>query len=51
MGRRTQARGWLDTAKRLCDPGLVFLKADALMDPLRKEPRFQAIARELKSPD
>jgi hypothetical protein len=32
------------------DPGLVQLKADSLMDPLRKGPRFQAIERELKSP-
>jgi hypothetical protein len=26
------------------------LKTDPLMDPLRKEPRFQAIERELKFP-
>jgi len=28
----------------------VFLKTDPLMDPLRKEPRFQAVMRELKFP-
>ena len=27
------------------------LKTDSLMDSLRKEPRFQAIERELKFPD
>jgi hypothetical protein len=27
------------------------LKAEPLLDPLRKEPRFQAIERELKFPD
>jgi hypothetical protein len=36
---------------RLRDPGLVELKTDPLMDPLRKEPRLQAIERELKFPD
>jgi hypothetical protein len=35
---------------RLRDPGLEFLKTDPLMDPLRQEPRFQAIERELKFP-
>jgi TolB-like protein len=41
----------LDTALRLRDPGLVLLKTDPLMDPLRQQPRFQAIERELKFPD
>jgi hypothetical protein len=40
----------LDTAMHLRDPGLVYLKTDALMDPLRNEPRFQAIERDLKFP-
>jgi hypothetical protein len=35
---------------RLRDPGLVLLKTDPLMDPLRNEPRFQAIERQLKFP-
>jgi hypothetical protein len=35
---------------RLRDPGLVELKTDPLVDPLRKEPHFQAIERELKFP-
>jgi len=30
---------------------LVFLKTDPFLDPLRKEPRFRAIERELKFPD
>jgi TolB-like protein/tetratricopeptide (TPR) repeat protein len=50
-GNRAQALTWLDTAMRLRDPGLVFLKTDQLLDPLRKEPRFQAIERTLKFPD
>ena len=33
---------------RLRDPGLIYLKTDVLMDPLRQEPRFQAVMRELE---
>jgi len=36
---------------RLRDPGLEYLKTDPLMDPLRKETRFQAVVRELKFPE
>ena len=36
---------------RLRDSGLEYLKTDPLMDPLRQEPRFQAIERELKFPE
>jgi TolB-like protein/Flp pilus assembly protein TadD len=50
-GKRAQALEWLDTALRLRDTNLILLKAAPLMDPLRKEPRFQAIERELKFPD
>jgi TolB-like protein/cytochrome c-type biogenesis protein CcmH/NrfG len=49
-GDRTQALEWLETALRVRDPGLELLRTDALLDPLRKEPRFQAIERELKFP-
>jgi hypothetical protein len=35
---------------RLRDTGLEYVKIDPLLDPLRKEPRFQAIERELKFP-
>jgi TolB-like protein/Flp pilus assembly protein TadD len=49
-GDRAQALEWLETALRLRDPGLLALKTEPLLDPLRKEPRFQAIERELKFP-
>jgi hypothetical protein len=49
-GDRVKALEWLATAMRLRDPGLVLLKTDPLMDPLRNEPRFQAIEPQLKSP-
>jgi TolB-like protein/tetratricopeptide (TPR) repeat protein len=47
---RAKALEWLETAWRLRDPGLRDLKTDPLLDPLRKEPRFQVIERELKFP-
>jgi hypothetical protein len=50
-GDRKAALDWLQKGMRLRDPGLVYLKTDPLMDPLRNEPRFQAIERELKFPD
>jgi TolB-like protein/Flp pilus assembly protein TadD len=49
-GNLPKALEWLETAWRLRDPGLVQLKTDPLLDPLRKEPRFQGIVRELKFP-
>jgi TolB-like protein/Flp pilus assembly protein TadD len=50
-GDTPKALEWLETAWRLRDPGLEYLKTDLLMDPIRKEPRFQAIERELKFPN
>jgi TolB-like protein/tetratricopeptide (TPR) repeat protein len=49
-GNRLKSLEWLETALRLRDPGLLDLKTDPLLDPLRTEPRFQAILRGLKFP-
>jgi tetratricopeptide (TPR) repeat protein len=49
-GNILKALDWLETAYRLRDAGLVYLKTDTLMDPLRQEPRFQAIYAKLKFP-
>jgi serine/threonine-protein kinase len=49
-GDRDRALQWLETALRLRDPGFRRLKTDPLMDPLRNEPRFQAVMGELKFP-
>jgi TolB-like protein/tetratricopeptide (TPR) repeat protein len=49
-GNRPKALEWLETAWRLRDPGLELLKTDPLLDPLRQEPRYQAIERQLKFP-
>jgi TolB-like protein len=45
------ALDWLEKALRLRDPGLINLRTDPLLDPLRKEPRFQTIERALKFPN
>ena len=50
-GKTGKALDWLDTAMRRRDPYLKKLKVNASFDPLRKEPRFQAIVRALKFPD
>ena len=49
-GNRKQALDWLEKALQLRDQGLQVLKTDPYLDPLRKEPRFQAVMRELKFP-
>jgi len=49
-GNAAKALEWLATAMRMRDPGLLYVKNDPLLDPLRKERRFQAIERELKFP-
>jgi len=50
-GKTARALDWLETALRLRDPRLISVKTEPLLDPLRKEPRFQAIERELKFPN
>jgi TolB-like protein/DNA-binding winged helix-turn-helix (wHTH) protein len=50
-GNTSQALESLESAWRLRDPELRWLKADPLMDPIRKEPRFQVIERALKFPN
>jgi TolB-like protein/Tfp pilus assembly protein PilF len=50
-GDMAKALEWLESAMRLRDPGLSLLRTDPLMDPLRKEPRYQAVERQLKFPN
>ena len=49
-GNTDKALEWLNTAMRLRDSGLEYLKTDPLMDPLRQDPRFQAVERALNFP-
>jgi serine/threonine-protein kinase len=50
-GNIPKALDWLDTAYRLPDSGIVTLRVDQLVDPLRKEPRFREIERKLNFPN
>ena len=50
-GEPKTALDWLDKARRLGDPGLIYMRSDPLLDPLRNEPRFQTIERGLKFPN
>ena len=49
-GDTNKALDWLDIAYQLKDAGLIFLKMDKLLDPVRQEPRFQAIYAKLNFP-
>jgi len=50
-GDRPKALEWLATAMRVRDPGLERLKVDPLMDPIRSEPDFQPVERQLQFPN
>jgi TolB-like protein/Tfp pilus assembly protein PilF len=50
-GDSARALDWLETAMRNRDPYLAYTKVNPFFDPLRNEPRFQAIERALKFPD
>lgn len=49
-GDTIEALRWLDTAKRVADPGLINVKIDPLLDPLRSNEGFQSLQRSLKFP-
>ena len=50
-GNRADALRWLENALRMRNADLRSVKQDPLLDPLRKEPRFQAVMGDLKFPD
>jgi TolB-like protein/tetratricopeptide (TPR) repeat protein len=50
-GDIAEALKWLDAAFRARDTDLLQMKTDPFMDPLRREPRFQIVMRELAFPD
>jgi TolB-like protein/Tfp pilus assembly protein PilF len=49
-GDNARALDWLEVAMRQRDPYLIKVRCNPLLDPLRREPRFQAIERQLKFP-
>jgi len=51
LGDTARALDLLEKGMREHDPSLENVKMDPWFDPLRNEPRFQAVMRELKFPD
>lgn len=45
LGRKQDAFKWLEEAYRVHDVGLVYLKVDPCLDPLRDDPRFADLLR------
>jgi TolB-like protein len=50
-GDMKTALKWIERAYEVKDPGLGFMKADPMLEPIRREPRFQAVVRKLNFPD
>ena len=50
MMNKGRCERWAEADAGLRDPSLAYLKVDPDLDPIRTEPRFQAIERELKFP-
>jgi TolB-like protein/DNA-binding winged helix-turn-helix (wHTH) protein/Tfp pilus assembly protein PilF len=51
LGEKERAFEWLDKAYQQRDRGLLFLKTDHCLDPLRSDPRFQDLLRRLNLPE
>jgi TolB-like protein/Tfp pilus assembly protein PilF len=49
-GDTARALDWLEAATRKRDPYLAYTKVNPFFDPLRNEPRFQAVLQALKFP-
>ncbi|HEY7514077.1 MAG TPA: hypothetical protein VIC87_06345 [Vicinamibacteria bacterium] len=50
LGEEDRALEWLERAYARRDKGLVYLKVEALLDPLRSRPRFQGLLRRMNFP-
>jgi len=50
LGDKDQAFRWLNTAYQERDAGLVALKTDFLLDPIRSDPRFAELVRKVGLP-
>ncbi len=50
LGERDQAISWLEKGAEARDPNLTFLNRMLIMDPLRADPRFQALLQKMNFP-
>ena len=50
LGDADRAFAAFDKAVEVRDPGLLYLKRDPFLDPLRRDPRFAALLTRLKFP-
>ena len=50
LGQKEQAFAQLNTALASRDPGLIYLKLDPFLDPIRGDPRFAALLKKLNFP-
>jgi serine/threonine-protein kinase len=50
LGEKERAFAELEMAKAAHDSGLLYLKQDPFMDPIRGDPRYAALVRELRFP-
>ena len=50
MGQKDRAFAELDRAYSIRDGGLIYLKLDSFMDPIRSDPRFAALVEKLNFP-
>jgi len=50
-GDADNAMSWLERGYIIRDPGLQYIGAEALFDPIRDDPRFQAFLRKMKLGD
>lgn len=50
LGEKEAALGWLEKAYEERDPSLTLLRVEPLLDPLRSNPRFQAIVHRMNLP-
>jgi len=50
LGEKDQALEWLEKAYQERAAGIVILKVDPMLDPLRSDPRFQALLRRMNFP-